>query len=445
MTLRPLLLLIVIFAAFITLPVSVFAQTECETVSGSGPTLGDSSCGSQRICFPGIPRKLLPMINAARPGYCGSGLTRIVMHTTHGSEQGANDLWNYFASGARYASTQFVVGRDGSMLQMLDMFADRAEVGHAVGGHNDNTVSIELNNPGNYSSRSQVPEAQYQNALRMVKTLMQTYNIPISGVVSHGSLGGGAGDPGEGFMRDFVADLPAAQALDGSVTFPGEGTSTTGASQTASDVSCVITQVGDPAEPHPPLPPECIASSGVSTGGDNGPVNPNATCPGVGPITCGTQSAGCHCSASYQSGVCGGSCGWCQPPDDSSRWAIDISNPLDGPVYIPKVSISGQAHDVTCKGYGNFHGSTEPNQIIEVLSCSDNVTNQPIWMQFHHSKASNPLTEGATYKSGDAVGRSASFQVLNSGPHVHFQIGVGGPCGAGGTTNCRNANEYVSC
>lgn len=430
------------------LPHAVWAQANCQVLPGGG---GDANCAGVRICLPGVPKKLLPKIPQARPGYCGSKVDLIVMHTTHGGEQGANDLWNYFASGDRYASTQLVVGRDGSMLQMLDLFSDKSEVGHAVGGANDRSISIELNNPGNYQSRGQVPPAQYQNALRLVKTLMQTYKIPLSGVVSHGSLGGGAGDPGEGFMRDFKADLPAAQGLDGSVGFPvgtGDGTGSGTGTGRSSSVSCFTTRVGDPTGPSPTLPPECLASSGTTGSGGttiNGPVNPNATCPGRGPITCGTQSAGCHCSASYQSSVCGGSCGWCQPPDDSSRWAIDISNSLDAPVYIPKVSINGQAHDVTCRGYGNFRGSTEPNQIIEVLSCADDVTGQPIWMQFHHSKASNPLTVGATYKSGQIIGRSAAFEVLGSGPHVHFQIGVGGPCGAGGTNNCRNANEYVSC
>lgn len=239
-------------------PSGASAQAGCLVVSGGG---GDADCSGTRICLPGVPKKLLPKIPEARPGYCGDKVDLIVMHTTHGGEQGAMDLWNYFASGSRYASTQLVVGRDGSMLQMLDLFSDKSEVGHAVGGANDRSISIELNNPGNYSSKAQVPTEQYQNALRLVKTLMQTYNVPISGVVSHGSLGGGAGDPGDGFMRDFVADLPGAQALDGSVTFPGESTTTTGSSQTATDASCVITKVGEPEGDPPPLPPECFATT----------------------------------------------------------------------------------------------------------------------------------------------------------------------------------------
>lgn len=189
----------------------------------------------------------------------------IVMHTTHGGENTANDLWNYFASGDRFASTQFVVGRDGSMMQMLDMFTDQVEVGHAVGGYNDRSVSIELNNPGNYSSKSEVPPAQYEAALRMVKSLMQTYSISTTGVVSHGSLGGGAGDPGEGFMRDFIADLPNAQPLDGSPI--GNGSTQQGGTGKRTDTACVITRVGEPTTEKPPLPSECLGSGGAGLPG----------------------------------------------------------------------------------------------------------------------------------------------------------------------------------
>lgn len=182
------------------------------------------------------------------------------------------------------------------------------------------------------------------------------------------------------------------------------------------------------------------------------PPNPNATCPGVGPITCGTKQGSaaapaCHCTASYQASACswnGGKCDYCAPGVDSASYAIDITNPLNGPVYIPKISINGEAHSVTCKGYANQTG-VEPEQVIEIVSCSDDVTDEPIWMQFHHSRKSNPIEINKYYKSGDVVGYSGSFQVFNSGPHVHFQIGVGGPCGFDGIQGCRNADQYVQC
>lgn len=192
--------------------------------------------------------------------------------------------------------------------------------------------------------------------------------------------------------------------------------------------------------------------TGEKTTSTTNPPNPNATCPGVGPITCGTKQGSavapaCHCTAAYQSSVCsmyGGTCDYCAPGVDSASYAIDITNPLNGPVYIPKISINGEAHSVTCKGYSNQTGK-EPDQVIQIVSCSDDVTDEPIWMQFHHSRKSSPVEINKYYKSGDVVGYSGSFQVFNSGPHVHFQIGVGGPCGFDGIQGCRNADQYVQC
>jgi hypothetical protein len=192
--------------------------------------------------------------------------------------------------------------------------------------------------------------------------------------------------------------------------------------------------------------------TGENTSSTTSPPNPNATCPGVGPITCGTKQGSatapaCHCTASYQASVCsmsGGVCDYCAPGVDSASYAIDITNPLNAPVYIPKISINGEAHSVTCKGYSNQTGK-EPDQVIQIVSCSDDITDEPIWMQFHHSRKSNPVEINKYYKSGDVVGYSGSFQVFNSGPHVHFQIGVGGPCGFDGIQGCRNADQYVKC
>lgn len=182
-------------------------------------------------------------------------------------------------------------------------------------------------------------------------------------------------------------------------------------------------------------------------GGNDGPVNPNASCPGAGPISCGSLKDGCHCSASYQANVtgCNGACSWCQPPDDSSKFAVDISNDVDAPVYIPKISVNGEARTITCKGYDNQSGSMEPNQIIQIVSCADDVTDEAIWMQFHHSKKSNPVAKDATYISGQIIGYSAAMEAFAAPPHVHFQMGKGGPCGYGGTQGCVEPSQYVQC
>ena len=184
----------------------------------------------------------------------------------------------------------------------------------------------------------------------------------------------------------------------------------------------------------------------TNPGGSTDPVNPDATCPGVGPVTCGTLAQGCHCSPDYNALVCGdgNTCSWCIAGQDSSKYAIDITNPLGGPAYVPKISVGGQAHTATCKGYADIPGDAEPHQSIKVLSCVDETTGDAVWMQFHHSMLSDTTVAGRSFKTGDVVAHSAPFEVLKSGPHVHFQIGIGGPCGSD-MTGCRNANEFVQC
>lgn len=220
---------------------------------------------------------------------------------------------------------------------------------------------------------------------------------------------------------------------------------------------CVVTKVGDPdsSVPVPTCQGKGITQAPRPTGFDKdiGDSRGNATCPGEGPVTCGTLSEGCHCSTSYQTSVCGGSCSYCAPGIDSASYAIDITNPLNGNVYVPVVFIpqSGESHTVTCKGYDNYgdatdgsEPTTEKGQIIQTLSCADDKTDQPIWMHFHHSERRFPVDIGRIYRSGDVVGKSAAFEVFKSGPHVHFQIGIDAQCESD-TIGCKNASQYVQC
>lgn len=221
-----------------------------------------------------------------------------------------------------------------------------------------------------------------------------------------------------------------------------------------SAISCWLTAIGNPGDPAPVLPPECTPQNNQGTEGGS---KADATCPGNGPVTCGSlyASAPCHCSQDYQNNVegCNGSCSWCQPPGQaSSAFAIDISNPEDASVYIPKIHIPGASdtHSLTCMGYdADISGTYEPTQIIQTVSCADDVTDEAVWLHFHHSSGDTPTIPDKIYKTGDAVGKSGAF-VLHPkiGTHVHFQIGVDGPCEEhvpGSTNGCKPADDYVQC
>lgn len=188
--------------------------------------------------------------------------------------------------------------------------------------------------------------------------------------------------------------------------------------------------------------------TGGSTKGSNGAVNPNATCPGRGPLTCGTYDNPIpggtgHCTPSYMSSVSGASA-WCYGSGSdrsSAHYAVDIGNSLGEPVFIPKISINGELRTVSCI-FSAYIDSASLPQTILVLSCSDDKTDEAVWMQFHHSDINNKMArEGVTYKSGDQVATTGNY---SGNEHIHFQLGIGGPCGSD-PSGCVNADEYIKC
>lgn len=229
----------------------------------------------------GFPKKLLSFRDLARPGTCGIKPTKIVVHTTWGTET-AEAQFQDFENQTRGASTAFVVGKDGQILQMLELLSDKAEIGWGVGNYNSHAISIEVGHNGNYESRDAAPSAQYNALLELISALMEAYSIPLGdveydvvntgdrpgegpidastlGIFGHYQLNPlGKTDPGRGFLRDVREDIKEGGPFISSNTSSGGGS--------RSDTSCFITQVGQPTTEKPALPPECSSSGGGSFG-----------------------------------------------------------------------------------------------------------------------------------------------------------------------------------
>ncbi|MBP9719580.1 MAG: N-acetylmuramoyl-L-alanine amidase, partial [Candidatus Levybacteria bacterium] len=151
----------------------------------SGPT--DSVCKGTPVSFG--QKKLLPrqqelVCKATRTGTCGRvdkciPPTKIVIHTTVSSAD-ADGIQDYFArgSGGEGVGTQFVIGKDGKTLQMVEMFTDTTEQSFGTANHNDKAINIELTDDNVYADKADAPTAQYQALLKLVKDLMRQYNIP---------------------------------------------------------------------------------------------------------------------------------------------------------------------------------------------------------------------------------------------------------------------------
>jgi len=222
-----------------------------------------------------------------------------------------------------------------------------------------------------------------------------------------------------------------------------------------SAVSCWLTQIGTPTGEKPTLPPECTTqTTGAGTDdASGGGFKADATCPGSGSIICSTKKGGCHCTDGYIADLRsrGSEPTWCFPPPQSSDFGVDIENDAGDPIYIPKIyrSEDGKSHTLTCIGYCydqqncDLQGSYESNQIIQSVSCKDDVLGDAVWLHFHHSDKSMPTVGGKQYKSGDQIGISAPQGL----PHVHLQMGVNGPCETRdlGVASCVEPYLYVQC
>lgn len=257
---------------------SLFRVAPVEAAGGPSPCIKDP-------IDLGYEKRLLPLPSECKGyDYCGRGEQKdgeyapspacvtpkkIVMHTTWDSSTTVDQVYNYFAGGSegRHVGAHFVIDKSGKVLQMVEMGKTQVEYAQAVGPTQDH-ISIEMTNSGNYNSKSEMPPAQYQAALKLVKTLMDTYHIPLStddnnarygypspvtGVFGHYNFYGPAGDPGVGWMKDFRADLPSATGQ------PVASSSGTGSS---TSTSCWITAVGKPTTPKP----VCQSDTGGSAG-----------------------------------------------------------------------------------------------------------------------------------------------------------------------------------
>lgn len=193
------------------------------------PTGQHTICPGTIVSF-GIQKTLIPIRDwHGRPGWCMTPKS-IVLHITATGGTPAQ-IRDYFASGSggRGASAQFIIGQDGSALQILETLSNTAEVGFGVGGYLDD-ISIEMISPTVFRNKSAQPVAQYNTTLTLVRRLMAQYHIPLGnlqwnwmdfanplgdpglqkGVYGHYQLNPFVRtDPGSGWFCDFRNDLGA--------------------------------------------------------------------------------------------------------------------------------------------------------------------------------------------------------------------------------------------
>jgi hypothetical protein len=124
----------------------------------------------------------------------------IVMHYTGGVNDPVNGIWNWFNQNKGKPSTQFVVGKDGGILQMLP----EKQMCSGTLDFNKESISIEV--CGNFREQKETDE-EFNATLALVKYLQKEYKIPDTHIISHRQVDNNFGhigrkpDPGFRFMN----------------------------------------------------------------------------------------------------------------------------------------------------------------------------------------------------------------------------------------------------
>ena len=113
----------------------------------------------------------------------GNSIKYIVLHYTGNKGDTAKNNGTYFCGGNRNASAHYFVD-DNDIVQVVEEYNAAWSVGDGKGAYgitNQNSISIEMccNSNGIISEKTEI------NALKLVKHLMNKYNIPATNVIRH--------------------------------------------------------------------------------------------------------------------------------------------------------------------------------------------------------------------------------------------------------------------
>jgi len=132
-----------------------------------------------------VTQAFLPVNPYSRPGTALTAVNGLVVHNTGNPGTTAEQNRDYFASlaetGATSASSQFIIGIDGEIIQCVPL----DEVAYASNSRNDDTLSIEVchaDETGEFS------DAAYQSLVRLLSWLCDTYSLSTDTIIRHGDI-----------------------------------------------------------------------------------------------------------------------------------------------------------------------------------------------------------------------------------------------------------------
>ena len=126
--------------------------------------------------------ELLPVNPYSRPGTPLEQVDGIVIHYVGNPGTTAEQNHSYFANlaqtGETYASSHFLIGLDGEIIQNVPL----NEIAYCSNQRNDDTISIECCHPDESGSFNQ---ATYDSLVRLTRWLMEQYGLDRDQVIRH--------------------------------------------------------------------------------------------------------------------------------------------------------------------------------------------------------------------------------------------------------------------
>lgn len=130
---------------------------------------------------------LLPENQYSRPGIKIDQINAVVVHYVGNPGTTAEENRSYFAglaiSGDTYASSHFIIGLDGEILQCVPM----DEIAYCSNNRNYDTISIECCHPGEDGAFT---SETYSSLVRLLRTLCQMYHLTEEDILRHYDVSG---------------------------------------------------------------------------------------------------------------------------------------------------------------------------------------------------------------------------------------------------------------
>lgn len=129
-----------------------------------------------------VERQLLPVNEYSRPGEKLTAVNGVVVHYTGNPGTTAEQNRSYFVglaqSGETYASSNFVIGLEGEILECVPL----DEVAYASSQRNYDTLSIEVCHP---DDTGEFTQASYDALAKLVQWLVDTYGLERDQILRH--------------------------------------------------------------------------------------------------------------------------------------------------------------------------------------------------------------------------------------------------------------------